>query len=321
MHYDRAASDFDSVGAGVQIRPVVQIRTVSQFDEIRKAHPHIVLDRSVAVHFQDQLIQQTANRDPNNGWDPPEHHDEKLFIEIAGNGGCLTAQIQADVCEHALRWSICGVLRPLDMIASFRSVRIDGRKQHVVYNESMFPAVFLDRDGVLIENRADYVREWSQVAVYPKTYSSLISIQNAGYKIVIVTNQSAVGRGMLALQTAHELNQRLVELIRENGGRVDGVYLCPHQPEDECDCRKPKPGMLLQAANELRLDFSRSWMIGDAWSDVLAGQAVGVRGTILVQTGRGQDQLSQPHPENLNSFFVATDLANAAQIILANGSP
>lgn len=184
----------------------------------------------------------------------------------------------------------------------------------------MFPAVFLDRDGVLIENRADYVREWSQVSVYPKTYSSLISIQNAGYKIVIVTNQSAVGRGMLALQTAHELNQRLVELIRENGGQVDGVYLCPHRPEDDCDCRKPKPGMLLQAANELKIDFSRSWLVGDAWSDILAGQAVGVRGTILVRTGRGQNQLSQSHPGNLDSFFVATDLAHAALIILANGS-
>lgn len=212
------------------------------------------------------------------------------------------------------------MLRHLDTDVRFKDVRYNGHKQHVVYNESMFPAVFLDRDGVLIENRADYVREWSQVAVYPKTYSSLIRIQNAGYKIVIVTNQSAVGRGLIALQAAHDLNRRLVELIRENGGRVDGVYLCPHQPEDECDCRKPKPGMLLQAANELSLDFSRSWMIGDAWSDLVAGQAVGLCGTILVQTGRGHEQLSQPYPDHLNSFFVAKDLADAAHIILANNS-
>lgn len=206
------------------------------------------------------------------------------------------------------------------MDASFNDVRYNGRKQHVVYNESMFPAVFLDRDGVLIENRADYVREWSQVSVYPKTYSSLISIHNAGYKIVIVTNQSAVGRGLITLQTAHELNQRLVELIQENGGYVDGVYLCPHQPGDGCDCRKPKPGMLLQAANELNIDFSRSWMIGDAWSDILAGRSVGLHGTILVRTGRGHEQFLQPQPENLNSFFVARDLADAAHIIIANGS-
>ncbi len=185
----------------------------------------------------------------------------------------------------------------------------------------MFPAVFLDRDGVLIENRADYVREWSQVAVYPKTFSSLISIQNAGYKIVIVTNQSAVGRGLISLETANELNRRLVELIRENGGHVDGVYLCPHQPEDGCDCRKPKPGMLLQAANELSLDLGRSWMIGDALSDLLAGQAVGLRGTILVQTGRGHAQLVKPYPDKLNSFLIANDLANAVRRIHENDPP
>lgn len=181
----------------------------------------------------------------------------------------------------------------------------------------MFPAVFLDRDGVLIENRAEYVREWSQVLVYPKTYFSLKSIQNAGYKIVIVTNQSAVGRGLITLQTAHAINQRLVGLIRDNGGRVDGVYLCPHQPEDDCECRKPKPGMLLQAARELSLDLSRSWLVGDAWSDVLAGQAASLRGEILVKTGRGLDQLNLPKPAGVRSCYIADDLSDAAQIIVS----
>lgn len=184
----------------------------------------------------------------------------------------------------------------------------------------MFPAVFLDRDGVLIENRAEYIREWSQVLVYPKTYFSLKSIQNAGYKIVIVTNQSAVGRGLVSLQAANEINQRLVDLIRENGGQVDGVYLCPHRPQDDCECRKPKPGMLLQAARELSLDLSRSWLIGDAWSDMLAGQAVRLRETIMVRTGRGREQLLQAPPDNLNSFSIADNLEDAAQIILAKDS-
>lgn len=184
----------------------------------------------------------------------------------------------------------------------------------------MFPAVFLDRDGVLIENRADYIREWSQVRIFPKTFSSLKSIQNDGYKIVIVTNQSAVGRGLITVETANEINERLVDLIRENGGQVDGVYLCPHRPEDDCECRKPKPGLLLQAARELSLDLSRSWMIGDAWSDMLAGQAVCLRGTIMVRTGRGRGQLLQPQPGNLTSFSIADNLAVATQTILAKNS-
>ncbi|MCC6300313.1 MAG: HAD family hydrolase [Anaerolineales bacterium] len=184
----------------------------------------------------------------------------------------------------------------------------------------MFPAVFLDRDGVLIENQDDYVRAWSQVLVFPKTLSSLKRIQSAGYKIVIVTNQSAVGRGLITLQTANEINQRLLDLIREGGVHLDGVYICPHRPEDNCDCRKPKPGMLLQAAKELALDLPRSWLIGDAWSDLLAGQAVNLRGEILVKTGRGLDQLSLPKPVNLNGFMVAEDLADAVEIILAKNS-
>lgn len=181
----------------------------------------------------------------------------------------------------------------------------------------MFPAVFLDRDGVLIENRADYIREWSQVLVYPKTYFSLKGIQNAGYKIVIVTNQSAVGRGLITLQTANEINQRLVDLFRENHIQVSGIYLCPHCPDDNCECRKPKPGMLLQAARELSLDLNRSWLVGDAWSDVLAGEAVSLRGEILVKTGRGLDQLNLSKPENLKSCSIAEDLAEAVQIIQA----
>lgn len=204
------------------------------------------------------------------------------------------------------------------MNASLTDTQYDGRKPSVVYNESMFPAVFLDRDGVLIENRTEYVREWSQVLVYPKTYFSLKSIQKAGYKIVIVTNQSAIGRGLMTLQTANAINQRLVDLIRDNNAQVDGVYLCPHRPEDACDCRKPNPGMLIQAASELSLDLSRSWLVGDAWSDVLAGQAVNLRGEVLVKTGRGFDQLNLPKPDGVNFCHIADDLAEAVQIIISN---
>jgi D-glycero-D-manno-heptose 1,7-bisphosphate phosphatase len=190
--------------------------------------------------------------------------------------------------------------------------------QQVVYNKKMFPAVFLDRDGVLIENRSEYVREWSQVFIYPKTYLSLFRLHKAGYKIVIVTNQSAVGRGLLSIHTAEEINHRLVDLICENDGHVDRVYLCPHDPGDGCDCRKPKPGMILQAARELDLDLNRSWMIGDAWSDLLAAHAAGMQKLILVKTGRGNDQLLEPQPVVLHELQIADDLAGAVDILLSN---
>ena len=142
----------------------------------------------------------------------------------------------------------------------------------------MFPAIFLDRDGVLIENRADYIRDWSQVVIFPDAIRALSNTDLENFKVVIVTNQSAVGRGIISLRAAQYINDELVKTIRGQNGRIDGAYLCPHDPNAGCDCRKPKPGLLLQAAKELSLDLKRSWMIGDAWTDVQAGQAAGVRG-------------------------------------------
>ena len=179
----------------------------------------------------------------------------------------------------------------------------------------MCPAVFLDRDGVLIENRADDVRDWSQVVLLPNTISALSKFRNTEYKIVLVTNQSAVGRGLLSLETAKEINHRLASLVEINGGHIDAIYMCPHAPEDHCDCRKPRSGLFLQAAHELSLDLNSSWMIGDAWSDLLAGQGANLRGVILVKTGRGADQLQHPKPENLKHYLVCDDLSEALDSI------
>jgi D-glycero-D-manno-heptose 1,7-bisphosphate phosphatase len=180
----------------------------------------------------------------------------------------------------------------------------------------MHPAIFLDRDGVLIENRADYVRDWSQVVVFPEAIRALAGLAQKKYKIVIVTNQSAVGRNLISLEIAREINNRLVEVIHQSGGRVDGIYMCPHKPEDGCTCRKPQPGLLLQAAGELSLDLHASWMIGDAWSDLLAGQSAGVRGAILVRTGRGTEQLLHPQSNDVKGHLVFNDLTEALEAIL-----
>jgi D-glycero-D-manno-heptose 1,7-bisphosphate phosphatase len=185
----------------------------------------------------------------------------------------------------------------------------------VAYNNKMFPAVFLDRDGVLVENRDEYIREWSHVKIIPKILEALTGFQREGFKIVVVTNQSAIGRGLVSTSSAQEISDRLVKTIKENGGWIDAVYICPHTPEDQCLCRKPKPGMLLQAAQELSLDLASSWMIGDAWSDLQAGQAAGVRGTIMVRTGRGSAQLRETKPENITPILVCEDLFEACNIV------
>ena len=190
----------------------------------------------------------------------------------------------------------------------------------VVYNEFMQPAVFLDRDGVLIENREDYVRDWSQVVFLPKAITALQKFGSAGYKLVLVTNQSAVGRGLMSLETANEINNKLVKVVEDRGGRLDAVYMCPHAPSDNCDCRKPRQGLFLHASRDLSLDLKSSWMIGDAWSDLLAGQEAGLRGMVMVKTGRGANQLQLPKPEKLNEFIVVGDLSEALTLIRQNTS-
>ena len=155
----------------------------------------------------------------------------------------------------------------------------------------MRAAVFLDRDGVIIENRSDYVKSWSEVSFLPQAFEALRRLGQSRYAVVLVTNQSVVGRRIIPLDRAVEINRCVVAEIEAAGGRVDAAYLCPHHPEDGCECRKPAPGMLLRAAEELELDLARSYAIGDAASDLRAARSAGVKG-ILVLTGRGKEELS-----------------------------
>ncbi|WP_420644004.1 D-glycero-alpha-D-manno-heptose-1,7-bisphosphate 7-phosphatase [Candidatus Leptofilum sp.] len=173
------------------------------------------------------------------------------------------------------------------------------------------PALFLDRDGVFIENRANYVRSWEDVEFFPQALEALARINEIPYKIIVVTNQSAVGRGIISLETAVTLNERILEVVRESNGRIDGSYLCPAKPGLNDPCRKPQPGMLLQAAEEHNLDLSQSIMIGDALTDIQAGQAAGVKQAILLLTGRGTAQAQLPLTQELPPFATFTDLNTA----------
>lgn len=154
------------------------------------------------------------------------------------------------------------------------------------------PAVFLDRDGVIIENRDRYVRAWEDVEFLPGALEAVRRLAETRYAIVVVTNQSAVGRGLVALERARDIEERVEAEIERSGGRIDAGYLCPHAPAAGCACRKPRPGMLLRAAADHGLDLTESWMVGDARTDLDAGRAVGAR-SLLVRTGRGADQAAR----------------------------
>jgi D-glycero-D-manno-heptose 1,7-bisphosphate phosphatase len=168
----------------------------------------------------------------------------------------------------------------------------------------MHPAIFLDRDGVIIENRDSYVRSFKDIVFYPEVIQALTRAAESPYLIVIVTNQSAVGRGIIPYQLAEDINQKVACEIVKNGGRVDGVFMCPHAPQAGCSCRKPEPGLLLMAAEALSIDLHRSILVGDALTDIRAGQAAGVPSRILVLTGRGASQARLPEAAELEPFQI-----------------
>ena len=180
--------------------------------------------------------------------------------------------------------------------------------------ETLRAAIFLDRDGVINENRAQYVRTWEQLELLAGALPALVRLAGSPFAVVIVTNQSAIGRGLLGGQMAQQINTQLVAQLAQAGARIDGVYVCPHRPDEDCACRKPRPGMLLQAARELQLDLAKSWMVGDAVTDAQAGLAAGTR-ALLVRTGRG----SEPGVLPAGVSQVA-DLAAAVDHILSSPS-
>jgi D-glycero-D-manno-heptose 1,7-bisphosphate phosphatase len=140
-------------------------------------------------------------------------------------------------------------------------------------------AVFLDRDGVINQKLPEggYITRWDQVTFLPDSAKAVKRIRDAGFFAVLVTNQRAVAKGFLSEMDLQFLHERMwLELFREEKG-FDAVYYCPHEKNPPCECRKPRPGMLLRAAQDHGIDLARSWMIGDSESDVLAGKTAGCR--------------------------------------------
>ncbi len=177
-------------------------------------------------------------------------------------------------------------------------------------------AIFLDRDGVINVNRSDYVKSWDEFVFLPKVLDALRRLATSEFLVIITTNQSAIARGRTTEEAVRDIHARMCAEVVRAGGRIDAVYYCPHQPEDRCTCRKPQPGLYQRAAREFEIDLTRSFVVGDAESDVAAARAIGAR-AILVLTGRGQAQRA----EVVNNHFdcvVVDDLRAAVEWIVDN---
>jgi histidinol-phosphate phosphatase family protein len=183
------------------------------------------------------------------------------------------------------------------------------------------PAVFVDKDGTLVRD-VPYNVDPERIELSPGAGDALAELAEAGYAVVVVSNQSGVARGLFAEEALAAVEQRLRELLASSEVTLAGFYYCPHHPQGNvsryavaCTCRKPEPGMILRAADELHVDLSRSWMIGDILDDVEAGNRAGCR-SVLIDNGHETQWKWNPwrHP-----FAVAGDFSEAAAVILAAG--
>ncbi len=189
----------------------------------------------------------------------------------------------------------------------------------------MRPAVFLDRDGTVIKSRA-YLDRLDMIQLFPWTADAIRVLNLAGFVTVVVSNQSAVGRGLIDEPFLEQVHATIDTHLAAGHARMDAYYFCPHHPDAKvdryrqvCRCRKPEPGLIERACRELQLDPSRSVMVGDRWLDVACGRAAGTR-TVLVRTGHGADEACHPAPDD-RADVILDDLMEAADWILRTCSP
>lgn len=171
-------------------------------------------------------------------------------------------------------------------------------------------AIFIDRDGV-INKEISYLHEPEKFEFLPNVLEGMKKMQGMGFKIVVVTNQAGIGLGYFTKEDFYKVNRVMLKGVSKAGIMIDKIYFCPHGINDDCDCRKPKPGMLLRGKQELNLDMKNSYMIGDMTSDIKAGENAGTK-TILVKTGYG----GKDGGDAIKSDYVAEDLLDAAEFIL-----
>ena len=181
--------------------------------------------------------------------------------------------------------------------------------------------MFLDRDGTICEE-VGYIGSAGQVRLIPRSGEAVRLLNERGFKVVVVTNQSGVARGFFPESRLKEVHAELARQLRENQAYVDAIYYCPHHPTEgsgayvrECECRKPATGLILRAAEDLKLDVPSSYVIGDHFSDVECGQRAGAK-TVLLLTGHGREALAKRGKWAREPDHITADLYEAVRWVL-----
>lgn len=177
--------------------------------------------------------------------------------------------------------------------------------------------IFIDRDGVINQNRTDHVKNWNEFEFIPDSIQGLVELSRAGFRLVVITNQAVINRGVVSRETVESINQQMMDIVRQHGGFITASLYCPHRPEEGCSCRKPAPGLLFQAQELLGARLSGDYLIGDHVNDLEAGWKAGCQ-CGLVLTGRGYESWQNLPNLYKNNLPIWADLLEAARWIIAS---
>ncbi len=176
--------------------------------------------------------------------------------------------------------------------------------------------VFLDRDGVINRDSPAYIKNWGEFDFLPGSLDALRRLSAAGFTAIVISNQSAVNRKLMNLETLLDMHRKMSAVVSENGGHITDVFFCPHRPDEGCGCRKPQPGLIRQACNKHGIDVKKAIMVGDSATDMACARNAGCAAAVLVKTGNGVKALGDLARRGLFVDFVAEDLADASDWIL-----
>lgn len=168
--------------------------------------------------------------------------------------------------------------------------------------------IILDRDGTINEDSDDYIKSPDEWIPLPGSIEAIGRLTRAGYRVVVATNQSGIARGLYDMDTLNRINTRMINAAKDHGGEIVGIFFCPHGPDDNCECRKPKSGLFTEIAARLKTNLSGVYSVGDSERDVIAAREGGAI-PVLVRTGKGERTLAKPEKDAFEGVPVFDDLA------------
>lgn len=179
--------------------------------------------------------------------------------------------------------------------------------------------VFVDRDGVINKDSPLYIKSWSEFDFLPGSLDAIRLLSVNGFHVIIITNQSVINRGTVSLSGLADIHARMREAVKAHGGDINDIFFCPHLPQDQCDCRKPQPGLILQARGKYGMDLEKTFMIGDSAKDIECALNAGCGGNILVRTGNGKNAEKILAEKGIAPTYIVEDLYEAAGLLTDSG--